>query len=88
MTGDWAGSVNDPVAPVYSTPPTVTVPLKVTRLQTYQGVKIEEVDAADPGDVIILAGIDDVNIGDTISTREAPRALPRTIRLPASHLPD
>jgi len=55
----------------------VAVPLKVTCLQTYRGVKIEEVDEAAPGDVIILAGIDDVNIGDTISTREAPRALPR-----------
>ena len=57
----------------------VTMPLKVTRLQTYQGIKIQEVDAAEPGDIIILAGIEDVNIGDTISTREAPRALPRVI---------
>jgi GTP-binding protein len=55
----------------------VTVPLRVTRLETYQGVRIREVESAEPGDVIILAGIDDVSIGDTISTREAPRALPR-----------
>ena len=54
-----------------------TVPLRVTRLETYQGVRIQEVETAEPGDVIILAGIDDVCIGDTISTREAPRALPR-----------
>ncbi|MGO8702368.1 MAG: translational GTPase TypA [Candidatus Brocadiia bacterium] len=55
----------------------VALPLKVTSLQTYRGVKIEDVEEAAPGDVIILAGVEDVNIGDTISTREAPRALPR-----------
>ncbi len=52
-------------------------PLRVTKLQSYQGVRIREVESAEPGDVIILAGIDDVNIGDTICTREAPRTLPR-----------
>ena len=57
----------------------VVAPLKVTRLQTYQGIKIQEVAAAEPGDIIILAGIEQVNIGDTISTREAPRALPRVL---------
>jgi GTP-binding protein len=35
------------------------------------------VDQADTGDIIVLAGIEDVKIGDTICTRENPLALPR-----------
>ncbi len=53
------------------------VRLKVTRLQQYQGVKLAEADRVEPGDIIILAGIEDVNIGDTVATIDAPVALPR-----------
>ncbi len=52
-------------------------PLKVTKLQTYQGLQFREVDKAEPGDIVVLSGIEDVTIGDTICTREAPKALPR-----------
>jgi len=52
-------------------------PLRVTRLQTYRGLQLVETDTAEPGDIIVLSGIDDVRIGDTICTAEAPRALPR-----------
>lgn len=34
-------------------------------------------EEARPGDIVVLAGIEDVTIGDTICTRESPRALPR-----------
>lgn len=53
------------------------VPLRVSKLQVYQGIKFQEVEQASPGDIIILAGIEDVEIGDTICTRENPKALPR-----------
>ncbi len=53
------------------------VPLKVTKLQVYEGLKIREVTQAEPGDIIILAGIENVHIGDTIGTKEAPKALKR-----------
>jgi len=52
-------------------------PLKVTKLQVYEGLAIREVKQALPGDIIILAGIEDVHIGDTICTTEAPKALKR-----------
>jgi GTP-binding protein len=52
-------------------------PLKVSKLQVYKGLGYGDVDAADPGDIIILSGIEDVTIGDTICTRENPKALPR-----------
>jgi GTP-binding protein len=52
-------------------------PLKVMKLQSYQGIGFREVESAEPGDIIVLSGIEDVTIGDTICTREAPRALRR-----------
>jgi len=54
-------------------------PLKVTKLQSYEGISIREVDYALPGDIVVLAGIDDVKIGDTICTQENPKALKRII---------
>ncbi len=54
-----------------------SIPLKISKLQVYDGINLKEVESAQPGDIIILAGIEDVEIGDTICTREAPKALPR-----------
>ena len=52
-------------------------PLKATRIQIYQGKNMVDVDEAQPGDIVVMAGIDEVTIGDTICTRDAPTALPR-----------
>jgi len=52
-------------------------PLKITKLQVYEGIKLKEVESAESGDIIILAGIEDVHIGDTICTQENPKALER-----------
>jgi GTP-binding protein len=52
-------------------------PLKVSRLQTYGGVTLQDVETAEPGDIIVLSGIEEVQIGDTIATRDNPMALPR-----------
>jgi len=52
-------------------------PLKVSNLQVYQGISIVEAESAEPGDIVVLSGIDEVHIGDTICTREAPLALRR-----------
>ena len=52
-------------------------PLRVSKLQVYQGISFAEVDQAEPGEIIILSGIEDVSIGDTICTLERPLALPR-----------
>ena len=35
------------------------------------------VQELEPGDIVVMAGIDEVTIGDTICTRDAPTALPR-----------
>ena len=53
------------------------VPLKIMKLQVYDGVKLKDTETADAGDIVVLSGIDDIHIGDTICTRQFPKALPR-----------
>ena len=53
------------------------IPLKVSKMQVYEGVKLKEVKLVEPGDIVILAGIEDVHIGDTVTTKENPKALKR-----------
>lgn len=53
------------------------MPLKISKLQVYSGISLKEVTSAEPGDIIVLAGIENVHIGDTICTPEAPKALKR-----------
>jgi GTP-binding protein len=52
-------------------------PLRVTKLQSYQGVTFAEVEEALAGDIIVVSGLEDVMIGDTICHKDAPKALPR-----------
>ncbi|PIE68790.1 MAG: translational GTPase TypA [Deltaproteobacteria bacterium] len=54
-----------------------TVPLKVSKLQVYKGMGYQEVKEVGPGDIVVLSGIEEVKIGDTICTRDYPKALPR-----------
>jgi GTP-binding protein len=53
------------------------VPLRVTRIQTFEGMAIRETEGAEPGDIVVLSGIEDVHIGDTIGTKEQPKPLKR-----------
>jgi GTP-binding protein len=50
---------------------------KVTYLYAFEGLERVEVPEAGPGDIVALAGFDEVNIGDTITDPTDPRALPR-----------
>ncbi|MFC2168552.1 translational GTPase TypA [Acidobacteriota bacterium] len=52
-------------------------PLRVMKVQTYDGVKLEEAEIVKQGDIVTLAGIEDVQIGDTICTKDNPKALKR-----------
>jgi GTP-binding protein len=54
-----------------------SVPLKVSKLQVYEGMQVIDIDEVQAGDIVVLAGIEDVKIGDTICNQQAPRALPR-----------
>ncbi|QAZ67546.1 translational GTPase TypA [Solidesulfovibrio carbinolicus] len=55
----------------------VVKPLRVTKLQVYEGPKLTETEAAEPGDILVISGVDEVTIGDTITVADAPKALPR-----------
>jgi len=51
--------------------------LKISKLQVYQGLSTLDAREVEAGDIAILAGIDNINIGDTICTKESPKALKR-----------
>jgi GTP-binding protein len=50
--------------------------VKITQVLGWQGLKRIEVDSAEAGDIVALAGIEDIGIGDTITDRENPKPLP------------
>ena len=54
-----------------------SIPLKVSKLQVHDGMKLKDVNEVQPGDIAVMAGIEDVKIGDTICNRQTPKALPR-----------
>ena len=51
-------------------------PVKVTQVYGWEGLKRIELPIAEAGDIVALAGIEDIGIGDTIADRENPRPLP------------
>ena len=53
------------------------LPLKVTKLQVYRGMLLVDALEVQTGDIVVLAGIEDVKIGDTICNQQSPQALPR-----------
>jgi len=50
---------------------------KVAKLYGFSGLKRIEIPDAGPGELVSVAGIEQVSIGDTLSDPEAPEALPR-----------
>ena len=51
-------------------------PAKISQLFVFQGLDRIEVEHAEAGDIIAIAGIGDAGIGDTIADAEQPEALP------------
>jgi GTP-binding protein len=49
--------------------------VKLSRLYTYMGLKRAEVQEASLGDIIAVAGIDEINIGETICDTQNPEAI-------------
>ena len=50
---------------------------RATNLYAFQGLQRVEVMEAGPGDIVALAGFEQINIGDTITDPNDPRPLPR-----------
>ena len=53
------------------------VKTKITSLFAFEGLKRVDTPSATVGDIVALAGIEGVNIGDTITDPENPKPLPR-----------
>ncbi len=51
--------------------------VRVQWLYTWMGLRRHEVDVAEPGDVVAVAGIEDLTVGDTVATGPDATALPR-----------
>jgi len=49
---------------------------KVSQLYVFEGLKREPVECAGFGEIVALAGIENINIGDTITSTENPQPLP------------
>ncbi len=52
------------------------VAAKVTRIYGWQGLKRVERERAEAGDIVMIAGFEDIEIGETLSDPENPRPLP------------
>ena len=50
---------------------------RVAQLFAYSGLRREKTDEAGAGDIVAIAGLEAVNIGDTIADPNQPEALPR-----------
>ena len=68
--GDYVAMVNSDEAVIRT---------KVTSLYTFQGLERTEATEAAVGEIVALAGIEGINIGDTITSIETPKPLPRII---------
>ncbi len=49
---------------------------KISRLLRFEGLKREAIERASLGEIICLAGIPEINIGDTVAAPDCPEALP------------
>ena len=49
---------------------------RVTRIYVFEGLKRVEVQTASAGDIVALAGMEDVDIGETVADASDPTALP------------
>jgi GTP-binding protein len=50
---------------------------KTTSVQIYDGLGVAQVPSASAGEIVIIAGLEEANIGDTICSPDSPEALPR-----------
>jgi len=51
--------------------------IKLSALYTFKGLERTSVDSLESGDIIAIAGIENINIGDTIADNLNPQPLPR-----------
>jgi GTP-binding protein len=53
--------------------------VKITKLFSFSGLKRVDIDQTDLGDIVAIAGVEGINIGETITNVENPAALPHIV---------
>jgi GTP-binding protein len=51
---------------------------RITKLYSFEGLKRVDETRGSPGDILAIAGVEGITIGDTVTSADAPEALPRT----------
>ena len=57
----------------------ITAGVRFSALYTFYGLKKKQVDVVEAGDIVAVAGIPAISIGDTITSQETPMPLPRLL---------
>ncbi len=72
----FAGEITVGEHVVYLTSDSQVVPGVITYLYDYQGLERREINQAKAGEIVAVAGLDEITIGDTISTPDYTEPLP------------
>ncbi|HEV3137855.1 MAG TPA: GTP-binding protein, partial [Pirellulales bacterium] len=54
-------------------------PAKIVTVYVFEDLGRVEVESATAGDIVALVGLENIEIGDTVTDRESPRSLPRLV---------
>ncbi|MEI8375030.1 MAG: translational GTPase TypA [Planctomycetota bacterium] len=54
-------------------------PSRIVTVQVFEDLGRVEVPSAEAGDIVALVGLENIEIGDTVSDRDFPRAMPRLV---------
>ena len=55
------------------------VPARIVSVHVFEDLGRTEVQSAQAGDIVALVGLENIEIGDTVTDRNSPRALPRLV---------
>ena len=72
----YEGEVKDAATVIIKNTEKETREGKITKLFTFEGLKRKEVKSADAGDIVMIAGLPDIFIGETICENAEQEALP------------
>lgn len=76
ITRIYEGVIKDGATVFIKKPDGSTEKGKITKLYTFEGVAKKEVESAVSGDIVMIAGLSDIYIGDTITDSEDVEILP------------